>query len=56
MTRSWKYEVEVDGKWYPSGPTYASQEDAQAAGQAKFDAWYACTDVRVVEITQEVIS
>jgi len=56
MTGSWKYEVQVDGKWYASGPTYATQADAQDAGQRKFDAWYACTDVRVVEITPEVIS
>jgi hypothetical protein len=54
MTGSWKYEVEVDNKWYQSGPSYDTKEDAQAAGQRKFDAWYACTDVRVVEITLEV--
>jgi hypothetical protein len=53
---SYKYEVQVarDPAWYDNMVAFATREEAQAAGQRKFDSWTLTVAFRVVESDQPV--
>jgi hypothetical protein len=46
---SFRYEVQVAGKWYDNKVFFATQREAQTAGDNKLYNWSQCQDVRVVE-------
>ncbi len=53
---SFKPEIEVfgeEGKFYPNGLNFATQEEAEKYGQNKCWNWTLAKDYRVVEVSDE---
>lgn len=45
---SYRYEVQVGGKWYPNNVCFATEAEASKAGYSKLCSWTLCEDYRVV--------
>jgi hypothetical protein len=46
---SYRYEVQVAGRWYPNSVYFATREEADAAAASKLWNWTQAEDTRVVE-------
>jgi hypothetical protein len=51
---SFKYEVEVDGKFSGNAVRFATKEEADFGGRELLSRWFVPTDYRVVESDDEV--
>jgi hypothetical protein len=50
----YRYEVQVDNKWYPNEVIFATEHEASCAGNNKFYNWTLCQNYRVVPDEREV--
>ena len=46
---SWRYEAQVDGRWYPNSVYFETEREAKSAADVKMWSWTQCQDTRVVE-------
>lgn len=44
----YRYEVQVHGKWHQNSVVFATEDEAELAGQNKFFNWTQCDAYRVV--------
>lgn len=49
MPKSWKTEVCCQGEWSTNGMRYATQKEAEAAGDELLSRWFVPTDSRAAE-------
>lgn len=49
MTRSWKPEVFVEGKWAGNGLRFATKDEAERSGRELLSRWFVPTDSRATE-------
>ena len=50
---SFKPEVEVEGKFYQNGQTFATKGEAESSARNRWYNWPSCTGHRAVEVPDE---
>jgi hypothetical protein len=50
----YRYEIQVQGKWYDNQVVLATEAEAQGAGDTKLFSWSLAESVRVVETDKPV--